>query len=208
MFFQQLYLQKSNNTHFEKGTSESPPLLKLWKDRALKGDCLHCQQKKISHLSLPCVVTASVRKLEGKTSCAQLVRKESQGYSNRFYAIMTIRISVRSPNCCCTRAIMIVKVWFCDFKNIIEWNHWPLWPRGEDTGRLTAIHMARLWLGWKRNTGIAYCHKKQSTLYSVVPGRGVFVARQSERGSECCDPREQDRDRERTPEVDRRCWKY
>ena len=137
--------------------SYSPLLLKLWKDCALKGDCLHCPQKKISHLSLPCVVTASVRKLEGKTSCAQLVRKESQGYSNRFYAIMTIRISVRSPNCCCTRAIMIVKVWFCDFKNIIEWNHWPLWPRGEDTGRLTAIHMARLWLGWKRNTGIAYC---------------------------------------------------
>ena len=31
-------------------------------------------KKKISHLSLPCVVTASVRKLEGKTSCAQLVR--------------------------------------------------------------------------------------------------------------------------------------
>ena len=77
--------------------------------------------KKISHLSLPCVVTASVRKLEGKTSCAQLVRKESQGYST---TLMTIRISFGTSNCCCTRAIMMVKVWLCVFKIV---NH--LWMK-------------------------------------------------------------------------------
>ena len=41
---------------------------------------------------------------------------ESQGYSNRFYANDNIRISFGSPKCCCTMAIMIVKVWLCVFK--------------------------------------------------------------------------------------------
>ena len=82
---------------------------------------------------------------------------------------------------------MIVKVWLCDFRKMkyLSMKSPTIVTKRRGHRKADCNPHGKTVIGLKEKYWNSLLLQKQSTVYSVVPGRGVFVARQSERGSEC-----------------------